>query len=34
MFERHLFITGIKDGFVEFDYHAVNGNLCSPADHT
>jgi hypothetical protein len=27
VFERHPFITGIKDGFVEFDYHAVNGNL-------
>ena len=27
VFDRHPFITGIKDGFVEFDYHAVNGNL-------
>jgi hypothetical protein len=27
VFERHPFITGIKDGFVEFDYHAVHSSL-------
>ena len=27
VFERRAFITGIKNGFVEFDYHAVHGDL-------
>jgi hypothetical protein len=26
-FDRHGFITGVKGGFVEFDYHAVHRNL-------
>ncbi len=34
VFERHPFITGIKDGFVEFDYHAVHSSLVRPTDHT
>jgi hypothetical protein len=27
VFERRRFIIGIKNGFVEFDYHAVHGDL-------
>jgi hypothetical protein len=27
VFERHPFITGIRNGYVEFDYHAVHGEL-------
>jgi len=27
VFERHGFVAGVRDGFVEFDYHAIHGNL-------
>jgi len=27
VFERHPFIVGIRNGYVEFDYHAVHGEL-------
>jgi hypothetical protein len=26
-FERHPFIIGVRNGYVEFDYHAVHGDL-------
>jgi len=27
VFERHPFVVGVKNGYVEFDYHAVHGDL-------
>jgi len=27
VFERHPFVIGVKNGYVEFDYHAVHGDL-------